>query len=115
MASHHAVPGEIVDLASWADDLPRDHSKAIFKTDGLEVARLVIKSGSEMHRSGYCKVSGPIVIQCIEGRIELKTPDGQISISAGQLVYLEGQTEHALAGVLDSIVLLTIVLIRSKP
>ena len=40
MAMHHAAPGEVVDLASWADDLPGEKTKAIVKTDTLELARL---------------------------------------------------------------------------
>jgi len=27
MATHHAAPGEIVDLASWADDLPNEKQR----------------------------------------------------------------------------------------
>lgn len=40
MATQHARVGEIVDLASWADDLPIQQSKAITKCHGLELARL---------------------------------------------------------------------------
>jgi hypothetical protein len=35
MATHHANSGEIVDLATWADDLPTDKSKAIAKIENL--------------------------------------------------------------------------------
>jgi len=111
MSTHHAKACEVVDLASWADDLPTEHSKAIAKSSGLELARLVIKAGIDMHKKNYCHVDGPIVVHCIEGEIELKTPDSQIRLGAGQLAWLEGRTEHALTGVQDSVVLLTIVLV----
>ncbi len=110
MATHHAEPGEIVDLATWAEDLPVDKSKAIAKIAHLELARLVISGGAEMHSSGYCQVPGPIVVHCIEGEIELRTPDRDRTIREGQLVYLLGHTEHTIRGVRDSAVLLTIVL-----
>ncbi len=110
MATHHARAGEIVDLDSWADDLPAEKSKVIAKTDGLELARLVIAADTEMHHSRYCQVAAPIVIHCLEGEIELKSSGETVRIKQGQLVYLQGKTEHALRGVTNSIVLLTIVL-----
>lgn len=110
MATHHAKPGEMVDLASWADDIPSRGSKAITKSDRLELARLVVAADTEMHRSEYCRVSGPIVVHCLDGKIELKTRDAVTTINAGQLVYLLADTEHAIRGVRDSVILLTIVL-----
>jgi len=29
MATHHASPGEIVDLATWAQDVPNEKTKVI--------------------------------------------------------------------------------------
>ena len=110
MSTHHAAPAEVVDLATWANDLPTEKSKAIVKTDGVELARLVIKAGEDMHKHGFCHVDGPTIFHCIEGEINLKTPDMQVRLHAGQLAYLEAQTKHAVNGVQDSVVLLTIVL-----
>jgi len=110
MATHHAEPGEVVDLATWSEDLPVDKSKAIAKVAHLELARLVVKSGASMHSSGYCQVPGPIVIHCLEGEIELCMPGETRLIRRGQLAYLLGQTDHSIRGVHDSVVLLTIVL-----
>ncbi len=110
MATHHAVSGEIVDLKSWSSDLKVEKSKVITKTKGLELARLVIDAGVDMHHSEFCSVKGATVFQCIEGHVILKTPDEQISIQQGQLVYLDAGTEHALIGVEKSVILLTIVL-----
>jgi len=110
MATHHASPGEVVDLATWATDLPAEHSKVIAKSAGLEIARLVIEAGEDMHHGGRCHVPGPIVIQCLEGEVEVDTPESCERLRAGQLLYLEGGTGHALRGIHKSIVLLTIVL-----
>ena len=111
MATHHAVAGEPVDLATWGQELTPEHSKAITKIPGLELARLVLQAGEEMHQDGYCKVPGPIVIHCINGEIRVRTRDFVETLTDGQLLYLEGGTDHALTGVSRSIVLLTIVLI----
>jgi len=110
MATHHAEPGELVDLASWADDVPTHGSKVITKTDRLELARLVVPAETEMHGSKYCAVPGPIVVHCIQGEIEFKTVSETTRLKPGQLVYLQADTDHAIGGVQDSVVLLTIVL-----
>ncbi len=110
MATHHAAAGEVVDLKTWANDLKGEKSKVITKTTGIELARLVIDAGVDMHHSDYCSVKGAVVIHCIEGEITLKTSDATKSIEKGQLVFLNGDTEHALVGVKNSVVLLTIVL-----
>lgn len=109
MATRHAEPGEIIDLAHWADDLPAPHSKVILRSDVLEIARLVIKAGQAMHPHRPCRVAGAIVLHCIAGAIELCTGEDQSIVRAGQLVYLDGGTEHAITGEDDSIVLLTIL------
>ena len=109
MATHHATAGEVVDLKTWANDLKVEKSKVITKTKGLELARLVIDAGVNMH-ADYCSVKGAVVIHCIEGEITLKTPNSTKSLEKGQLVFLNGDTEHALVGVKKSVVLLTIVL-----
>jgi len=110
MATHHAVSGEIVDLKSWANDLKEDKSKVITKTKGLELARLVIDAGVDMHHSDFCSVNGATVFHCIEGHVTLKTVNEEIPLKQGQLVFLEASVEHALIGVENSVVLLTIVL-----
>lgn len=110
MATHHAQPGEIVDLDRWADDIPERKSKAIAKLPGLELARLAVDQDTEIHHSKYCQVTGPIVIHCLEGEVRLTVPDKILSIKTGQLVYLREKTEHSLTGVTDSVVLLTMVL-----
>lgn len=110
MATHHAVSGELVDLKSWANDLEVEKSKVIAKTNGLEIARLVIEAGVDMHHADFCSVNGASVFHCIEGQITLKTRDTQINLKQGQLVFLDAGVEHALIGVEKSVVLLTIVL-----
>lgn len=114
MATHHAAEAEVVDLATWSDELPDGQSQAIAKVEHLELARLVIGAGKQMHRAGYCHVDGPIVVHCLEGEVELKLPGKAQRLRAGQLLYLLGGTDHAIGGITDSVVLLTIVLKPSE-
>jgi len=107
MATHHAAPGEIVDLASWADDLPNEKTKVIIKTNDIELARLVIPKGKEYPNH---KVSGPIVVQCLQGKVELTAMGATQELYSGQLLYLVAGEPHSLKGVEDSVILLTILL-----
>jgi mannose-6-phosphate isomerase class I len=87
-----------------------DENQRLNKNNGIELARLVIDADVDTHQTDYCSVKGAVVIHYIEGEITLKTSDATKSIEKGQLVFLNGDTEHALVGVKKSVVLLTIVL-----
>jgi quercetin dioxygenase-like cupin family protein len=107
MATHHAAPGEIVDLASWADDLPNEKTKVIIKTNEMELARLVIPKGKEFPDH---KVSGPVVIQCMQGKIELTAMGMTQELHPDQLLYVMPGEPHSLKAVEDAVVLLTILM-----
>jgi len=106
MATHHAAPGEIVDLAHWADDLHYEKTKAIIKTEKIELARLVIPKGKVLPNH---KVSAPIIIQCIKGNIEFTAMGTTQELHSGQLFYLNPGEPHSLKGVEDAVILLTIL------
>lgn len=107
MATHHAVPGEIVDLASWADDLPNEKTKVIVKTNAMELARLVLPKGKEFPSH---QAPGAIVVHCVQGKIEFTTMGRTQELHDGQLLYLMPGEPHSLRGVEDAIILLTILL-----
>lgn len=107
MATHHAAPGEIVDLASWADDLPVEKTKVIVKTDQMQLARLVIPKDKEFPSH---EVSGPITVQCIAGKILFTAMGAAQELHSGQLLYLMPGEPHSLRGIEDSVILLTILI-----
>lgn len=107
MAITHAASGQIVDVQALGDQLGEARNVALFKTADLEVIRLVMPAGKNMPSHA---VKGEITIHCLEGEIDL-VADGQTRrMKAGQLVWLEGNVEHALSALQDSSLLLTIVL-----
>ncbi len=110
MATHHAASSQVVDLQTWANDLPSEKTKVIKKAKRLELARLVLDAGVSMHHSNYCSIEGESIIHCIEGEITVKTPEKSINLREGQLVFLDSHIKHALSGVKKSVVLLTISL-----
>lgn len=109
MAIAHAAPGQLVDVQALGDQLCEARTVALFKTDELEVMRLVMPADKTMPPH---KVKGEITIHCLEGEIDLVANGQPRRMQAGQLVWLEGGVEHALKAIRDSSLLLTIVLRR---
>lgn len=106
MATHHASAAEIVDLSTWAQGIPNEQTKAIVKTDEMELARLVIPAGKDFPNH---KVSGPIIVHCINGEIEFTAMDTTQVLTPGQLLHLLPNEPHSIRAVEDSVILLTII------
>lgn len=106
MATHHASPSEIIDLETWAQDLPHEHAKVIVKTHEMELARLVFPAGSEFPDHS---VSGPIVVHCIKGEVEFTAMGETRILKPGQLLYLMPDEPHSLRAITNAVVLLTII------
>jgi quercetin dioxygenase-like cupin family protein len=107
MALRHARSGQIVHLRSCDGTLPTELSHALFKSDQLEVLRLVLPAGRSFptHR-----VAGELTIQCLEGRAEVRVGRIPQILGPGQLMHLEAGIEHSLVGIEDATLLMTIVL-----
>jgi quercetin dioxygenase-like cupin family protein len=108
MAIPHAQSGQVIDVRPLGPSLANERTVALFKTDDLEVMRLVLTAGKSLppHR-----VAGEITIHCLEGRIDV-TVDGEIRVlEAGQLVYLARDVLHGVLAVEDASVLVTIALL----
>lgn len=106
MATHHAKANEIVDLKTWSQDIPVEKSKAVLKTNELEVARLVLPAGKALKEH---QVTGPITVHCIGGSIEFTAMGVTQQLNPDQLLYLAPDEPHALTAITDSIILLTII------
>ncbi|MCX4186919.1 hypothetical protein [Methylophaga sp. OBS4] len=106
MATHHASPGEIVDLDTWAQDVPNGKTKVIAKTDEVELARLALPAGKEFANE---KVSGPAIVHCINGEIECAAMGEAQVLTSGQLLYFKPDEPYSVKAVVDSVVLLTFI------
>ena len=109
MAIRHARPGQIVHLHASDGTLPSPQSFALFKSDQLELLRLVLPRGKSFpsHR-----VAGEVTMHVLDGRVEIEAAGIPQILGAGQLMHLEGDVEHSLKGIEDASVLVTIVLLR---
>ena len=109
MAIPHARSGQVIDVRPLGRSLTDERTVALFKTDDLEVIRLVLTAGKSLPPH---KVAGEITIHCIEGRIDV-TLDGESRIlDAGQLIYLAHDVVHGVIAIEDASVLVTIALLR---
>jgi quercetin dioxygenase-like cupin family protein len=107
MALNHLQSGDIANLLPIGADAVSSQSVALFKSEQLEVIRLVLPTGRAMPMHA---VPGEITVQCLEGSIEFETPSGTQHLQAGQLLFLRGGEPHALLGIENASVLVTIVL-----
>lgn len=111
MALHHAKPGEIIDLGPIGSGLKDARTAAIIKAGHCEVIRLIVHAGAEIPRH---KVSGPITLHCLEGRVELGTDLEPIALKANDWIYLDGGAPHSVKAIEDSSLLLTIMLVHTQ-
>jgi quercetin dioxygenase-like cupin family protein len=107
MALPHAKSGHPVSVLPNAADLAAWQSTAIFKTDKLEVMRLMLAKGKSMPAH---QVAGDITIHCLSGAIALAVGDELRTLAAGQMVYLAGGVVHSLVATEDTCALVHIVL-----
>lgn len=107
MAQPHAKPGHIVDLRPLGSQLRAAKTTALIKEKHFEAIRLIVHEGAEIPPHA---VSGNIMLHCLEGQVIVGLPSGKITLEAGDWVYLDGGELHALKGIVDSSLLLTILL-----
>lgn len=109
MAIAHAISGRPISVLPYGEGLAQNQSTAIFKTERLEVMRLVLPKGKSQPTH---KVAGAVTVQCLEGAIDFTSDDGSQTLRPGDLVYLEGGVAHSLTGVEDASALVTIALCK---
>lgn len=105
MAIPHAKPGEIIDVRPLGSALADEKTRTLVKTDRLEIIRLVVPQGKEIPSHS---APGELIVQCLEGKIEFTALDQSQVLEAGSMLYLEPHQPHAVKGVEDGSLLLTI-------
>jgi quercetin dioxygenase-like cupin family protein len=107
MAIPHAIPGQAVDVQPFGARLANEKTVALFKSEHLEVMRLVLKAGKSLPPH---KVQGEITVQCIEGAMDVTVEGESHVLRAGQLLYLSGNILHGVIALEDVSALVTIAL-----
>jgi quercetin dioxygenase-like cupin family protein len=96
-----------VSVAPFAASLTEQRTVALFKSDDLEVIRLVLAPGKSMPLH---KVAGEITIQCLEGRLDVAVDGESTLMLPGQLMFLLADVPHSVTAQTHASALVTLVL-----
>ncbi|MBI3838557.1 MAG: cupin domain-containing protein [Planctomycetia bacterium] len=111
MSIPHAKSGEVIHLP-LGTALQATKTTTLVKSDDLEIIRLVVPKGKEIAAH---KAPGPITILCVEGRV-LFTAEGKTQeLDPGKFLHLSAAQPHAVKGIEDSSLLVTILLPKTEP
>ena len=107
MAIPHAAPGVPVDLRPQREVWSEAKTNALVKNEAFEAIRMVIPRGHEVCHNH--QVPGHLTLYCLEGQVAFSADGDTHSVRAGQWLFLPGGVRHTIAGVEDSVVLLTVM------
>ena len=105
MAISNTQPGEAVQLLLGAA-LSGSQTTTLVKTTDLKVVRLILPAGKVIPPH---KAPGEITVQCLEGRVEFTVHGQTQELTAGQWLFLPAGESHAVTGVENSSLLVTLV------
>ena len=103
MALHHVRSGEVARLGALDD--PATATAALARTPSFEAIHLVVRAGDSIapHR-----VAGSLTLYCVAGHARLGG-DAPAELRAGDWLFLEPGTPHAVEAIADTSLLLTIL------
>lgn len=107
MAIEHALPGQAISVQPLGSTLAAHRTRALFKSEDLEVMRLVLCAGKSLPPH---QVAGDITVQCIEGSLQINAAGQPHVLRAGQLLYLPGGVLHDVKALEDASALVTVAL-----
>lgn len=110
MALDHAKPAEIVNLDTYADQARDKTANALVKHEHFEaiVMHLTADRSIPPH-----SVEGPIIVQCLAGRVDFLVEGESRLMGPGDWMYLPGGASHAIQPKEDSRLLVTILFAKS--
>ena len=109
MATHHAQPGEVVDVRPLGSALADSKTTTLFKTENVEAVRIVMPAGKVISEH---EAPSEIIVQCLEGKVVFTAQGKTTELGAGQLMYLASEEPHSVKCIEDASFLLTILLNR---
>lgn len=111
MSIPHLKSGEVVQLP-LGTALGGSKTTTLVKTSDLELIRLIIPAGKVIPLH---KAPGEITVQCLEGRVAFTAEGKTQELTGGQLLYLAAGEPHALTGLEDTSLLVTLILPKRTP
>lgn len=107
MSLPHAKPGEMIDVRPLGPALASAQTRTLVKASQVEVIRLIVPAGKEI---GEHRAKGEITVHCLEGRVAFTASGTTHHLDAGHMLYLPTGEPHAVKGLVDASLLLTILL-----
>ena len=107
MAIPHAKSGDVIEVRPLGPALANTKTAALVKSDRLEIIRLVVLANKEIAPH---QTKGEVTIQCLEGSVGILVNGVTQVLDAGQLMYLPPGELHAVRGIVDASLLVTILL-----
>jgi quercetin dioxygenase-like cupin family protein len=107
MALPHAHPEDAIDVRPLGDRLAATTSRALLKTESLELMRLVLRAGEALPEHA---VDAEAVLHCLEGAVTVRTPGGERVLEAGRLTLLAAGTSYSVRASSDASLLVTMLL-----
>jgi nucleotide-binding universal stress UspA family protein len=101
-----AGSGDLIDLRPLGPALGSARTRTISRSSTVELVRLIVRSGQEVPEH---KCPGELIVHCLEGRVVLTTLGKTETLEAGKLLILPAGEPHALKGIEDASLLLTII------
>lgn len=101
----YANPGQPVNILPAEDSAGA--STALIKNDAVHILRLAVTAG---HKIPTHSAPGELIVQCLSGRVDFTCLGETQEIAAGQILYVPRSEPHSVAGVEDSLLMLTIFL-----
>jgi quercetin dioxygenase-like cupin family protein len=111
MAIPHAGPGELIDVRALGPALKARKTATLVKTPSLEIIRLVVPAGRDIAAHS---APGAMTLHCLEGRVAFTAMGRTLDLTPGSLLFLSAGEPHALRGVEDASLLLTLLLPQKK-
>ncbi len=105
-----ANPGDIINARPLGAALHSAHSQTLVRTASLEVVRLIVRAGQEVH---VHKANGDLIVHCLEGSVACTALGKTELLEAGKLLSLSAGELHALKGLMAASLLLTIAIPKS--
>lgn len=106
MALDHVEPCEVVNLSEYGKQSHQKTANALVKTDEFEAIIMNLAAGETIPPHA---VAGPIIVQCIEGSIDFPVDGSSRMMRAGDWMYLQGGTKHAVEAKENARLLVTIL------
>ena len=92
MAIPHAQPGEVIDVHALAGTLALSKTTTLIKTPYVEVIRMVLPAGKVISEH---KAPGEIIVQCLEGRMTVRTMGQEKELQSGSMLFLSAKEPHS--------------------